>query len=426
MPSTQNIAATPRLLPAAGPPTARRGSDYAQLSRQVRAAGLMDRRTGRYIGRIAVTGGLLVGGWAAFVLVGDSWWQIAVAAFLAVVFTQIGFLGHDAGHRQIFASRRASYVLGILLGNLGIGLSYGWWVAKHNRHHAHPNTEGADPDIVIPVLAFTGGQAAGARGLSAILFRRQAYLFFPLLLGEAVSLHVSSIGALTARGGRRQLAEVTLLALHVAGYLAVVFLVLPPVKALVFIAVQQGLFGLYLGVSFAPNHKGMPILAAGDNCDFLRRQVLTSRNVRGGWLTDLALGGLNYQIEHHLFPSMPRPNLRRSQPLISEFCRQQGLPYCEASLLGSYAQALGHLNAVGRQVPAGLARLPELPRPDGRGAAGDHVTGQLGERVVVVAGVAARQDEGLVRADPQPLGEDALGLLDHDPAVERDLQLPGQ
>ena len=78
------------------------------------------------------------------------------------------------------------------------------------------------------------------------------------------------------------------------------FLVLSPVKAVVFIGVQQGLFGLYLGACFAPNHKGMLILDAADRSDFLRRQVLTSRNVRGGWLTDLAMGGLNYQIEHHL------------------------------------------------------------------------------------------------------------------------------
>ena len=101
-----------------------------------------------------------------------------------------------------------------------------------------------------------------------------------------------------------------------------------------FILVQQGLFGLYLGCSFAPNHKGMPVLDAGDRSDFLRRQVLTSRNVRGGLLTDFALGGLNYQIEHHLFPSMPRPSLRHSQPLIEAFCQQRGVPYCQSSLAG--------------------------------------------------------------------------------------------
>jgi fatty acid desaturase len=329
-----------------------RGSDYAELSRQVRQAGLTNRRHRHYAVQIAVTAALLVGGWVAVVLVGNSWWQLAVAAFLAIVFTQLGFLGHDAGHRQISGSRRFSYILGILLGDLGIGLSYGWWVSKHNRHHAHPNTEGADPDIDMKVLAFTSGQAGEARGLYRALFRWQAYLFFPLLLGEAISLHVSSIGAITGKSWRKRLPETLLLAVHFASYLTIVFLVLPPVKAVVFIAVQQGLFGLYMGAAFAPNHKGMPVLTADDKTDFLRRQVLTSRNVRGGWFNDLLLGGLNYQIEHHLFPSMPRPNLRRSQPLIREFCLQHGVPYCQASLIGSYGQALAYLNSVGRQTVA--------------------------------------------------------------------------
>ena len=183
------------------------------------------------------------------------------------------------------------------------------------------------------------------------MFRYQAYLFFPLLLGEAASIHVASIGALSQRTPRHRLAETALLIVHLAGYLTAVVLVLSPVRAVVFILVQQGLFGLYLGCSFAPNHKGMPILAADDRTDFLRRQVLTSRNVRGGWLTDLALGGLNYQIEHHLFPSMPRANLRQAQPLVRAFCEEHGLPYCETSLVDSYAQALRHLNAVGKPRP---------------------------------------------------------------------------
>jgi fatty acid desaturase len=114
-----------------------------------------------------------------------------------------------------------------------------------------------------------------------------------------------------------------------------------------FALVQQGLFGLYLGCSFAPNHKGMPTLTEADQLDFLRRQVLTSRNVRGSRFVDFLLGGLNYQIEHHLFPNMPRPNLRRAQPLVREFCRQHDLPYAEATLVGSYSEALRHLHAVG-------------------------------------------------------------------------------
>jgi fatty acid desaturase len=351
------------------PAPASRGSDYAQLSRQVREAGLLKACPRYYAARIAVTVALLAAGWAVFVLVGNSWWQLAVAVFLACVFAQIGFLGHDAGHRQVSASRRRSNMLGILLGNLSIGLSYGYWVGKHNRHHAHPNTDGADPDIAMKVLAFTPGQAQASRGLARMMFRLQAYLFVPLLLGEAVSLHVASITDVARRTDRARLGEAILLAVHVASYLAIVFAVLPPVKAIVFVLLQQGVFGLYLGAAFAPNHKGMPILTPDDTSDFLRRQVVTSRNVRGGWLTDLALGGLNYQIEHHLFPSMPRPNLRRSQPLIREFCRQHGLPYCEAGLFDSYRQALRHLDGVGRQLRPETANPRDIPGSGGPGGA---------------------------------------------------------
>ena len=123
--------------------------------------------------------------------------------------------------------------------------------------------------------------------------------------------------------------------MHFVGYATALFLVLSPLQAAVFVLVQQGLFGLYLGCSFAPNHKGMPTLTAGDELDFLRSQVLTSRNVRGSRLVDFLLGGLNYQIEHHLFPNMPRPNLRRAQPLVRAICSQQDLPYTEASMFGS-------------------------------------------------------------------------------------------
>jgi fatty acid desaturase len=351
------IAVTRQIQLAPAASAARRGSEYAELSRLVKQAGLLERRSAYYAWKIAVTIGALAAGWAAFVVVGDSWWQLGVAAFLAAAFTQIGFLGHDAGHRQVFSTRRASYVAGILLGNLGIGLSYGWWVDKHNRHHAHPNQQGADPDIAISALAFTSAQARASRGVARLVFRYQAYLFLPMLLLEAVSLHVASVRALTRRAARRRFWERALIIVHAVSYLTVVFLVLSPVKAVVFMIVQQGMFGLYLGCSFAPNHKGMPVLSADDRSDFLRRQVLTSRNVRGGWLTDFALGGLNYQIEHHLFPSMPRPNLRRAQAIIEGFCRQRGIPYCQSSLTGSYIQVLRHLNAVGgsagRDLPGG-------------------------------------------------------------------------
>ena len=324
-----------------------RGSSYALLMRQIKQAGLLDRRPGYYLPRIGIVAILLAAGWVAFVLVGQSWWQLAVAGFLAVVFAHVGFLAHDAGHQQIFTTRRSNDLAGILLANLAVGLGYGFWLDKHNRHHAHPNQDGKDPDINFGALAFTARQAGGRGRLARFAYRYQAYFFFPLLTLTAFGLHVDSAVYLAGRAGRHRVWERLLFAAHVVGYVGVVFWVLSPVKATVFILVQQGLVGLYLGAAFAPNHKGMPILDADDHSDFLRRQVLTSRNVRSGRLVDLALGGLNYQIEHHLFPSMPRPSLRLAQPMVREFCAETGVPYVECGLVGSYRQAIGHLHTVG-------------------------------------------------------------------------------
>src|ERR671911_2215581 len=333
----------------------RRWNEYTQLSRQLKQAGLLNRRRGWYGARIALNLVLLAAGGVAFFLLGESWWQLLTAAYLAVVATQIAFVGHDAGHRQIFRSRRANDLIGLVHANLLTGISFGWWVPKHNAHHSNPNHEDLDPDIGIAALAFTAAQARGKRGLARGIARAQAFLFFPLLLLEAGHLHVASLRSILRGRGRANLVEGLLLLVHAAGYITALLLVLTPLQAVAFALVQQGLFGLYLGCSFAPNHKGMPTLTEADQLDFLRRQVLTSRNVRGSRFVDFLLGGLNYQIEHHLFPNMPRPNLRHAQPLVREFCRQHDLPYAEASLFGSYAEALRHLHAVG----APLRPVPE-------------------------------------------------------------------
>ncbi|MEO3744373.1 acyl-CoA desaturase [Plantactinospora sp. B5E13] len=333
-------------------PAVRRGSDYSQLSRRISQAGLLERRTGWYVTRIAVTIGLFVAGWIAFAAVGNSWWQLPVAVFLAFATTQVAFLGHDAGHKQMFRNRRASEIAGLIAGNLATGLSYGWWIDKHNRHHANPNHEDEDPDVGAGALVWTHEQALATRGFGRWMARRQAYLFFPLLLLEGLALHVASVRALRGTPMRHRRVEALLLVVHTVGYLGVLFTVLSPVRALVFIAVHQGLWGLYMGCSFAPNHKGMPVMTAEDNLDFLRKQVLTSRNVRGGVVVDFLLGGLNYQIEHHLFPSMPRANLRKAQPIVTEFCAERGIPYEETGLFDSYRQALRHLHEVGAPLRA--------------------------------------------------------------------------
>ncbi len=333
----------------------RRGSDFSVLCRQVRDAKLLDRRYASYLVRIGATLSAFALTWALFVWLGNSWYQLITAVALGVLFTQVAFLGHDGGHQQVWRSRRANDLLTVFAGNLLTGLSYGWWVDKHNRHHAHPNHEGQDPDIGDGVLAFTTNQIANRHArVGRFIARHQAALFFPLLLLEGLNLHVASARfVLTARNLRYGRTERALFAVHIVAYLGGLLLVLDPVKAVAFFAIHQAVWGLYMGASFAPNHKGMPILEPGNKLDFLRRQVLTSRNVRGGWFTDFFLGGLNYQVEHHLFPNMPRPSLRKAQVLVREYCTQQSITYTETSLVGSYVIVLRHLHALGAPLRPG-------------------------------------------------------------------------
>jgi fatty acid desaturase len=341
---------TPPVIARRGPPAKPRGSDYAELSRTVRRIGLLRRRPGYYTLKVGGNLLLLAGGWTAFALIGRSWWQLLVAVFLAVMFTQTAFIGHDAGHHQISGTKWVNDLLGRLHGNLLVGLSYGWWISKHNRHHAHPNQVDRDPDIAGGAIAFTEAHTRARRGIGVWLARRQAWLFFPMLLLEGLNLHIAGVRALLGRTGisrTAKLAEAVLLTVHIGAYLTAVFWVLSPLQAVCFLVIQQGLFGLYMGCSFAPNHKGMPIFAKDDQVDYLRRQVLTSRNIRGGRFTDFALGGLNYQIEHHLFPSMPRPGLRHVQSLVRSFCAQHDVAYSETGLFHSYALVLRHLHEVG-------------------------------------------------------------------------------
>jgi len=328
------------------------GSDFAPLKRRVQTAGLLQRRRGHYSGSIAVNLALLAAVWLAVVWVGNTWWSLLLTVPASIFTIRTTFFGHDACHQQIARTRRVNHAIGLFLGNLLIGMSYDWWAGKHNRHHANPNDTDKDPDVGNGLLAWTEDQARGRRGLAGWMTRHQAQLFVPLLLLEGLNLKISSIRHLLGQRRPGRLLESLLLTAHLAGYLSLLFLAMSPGKALAFLFIHQALIGLHLGSAFAPNHKGMPSPEPGVRWGHLQRQVLTSRNVRGGVVTDWLLGGLNYQIEHHLFPSMPRPNLRLAQPLIRSHCAEIGIPYTESRLFASYATALRHMHRVGAPLRA--------------------------------------------------------------------------
>ena len=141
--------------------------------------------------------------------------------------------------------------------------------------------------------------------------------------------------------------ELSLIVARFAIILIPVFLMLPLGMAFAFLGVQLAVFGVYMGASFAPNHKGMPIIAPDAKLDFFSKQVRTSRNIHGGrWVTWL-MGGLNHQVEHHLFPNMSRLHLAKAREIVRDYCAVNGVAYTETSLVRSYAIVIDYLNRVG-------------------------------------------------------------------------------
>ena len=339
---------------------------FTRLQRQVQAAGLLDPRPGYYVWRIACTLLATAAGWALVVRTGDSWWQVAAAAFLGLCYTQVALLGHDIGHRQVARSRTGQNLLGWSLGNLLLGFSSGWWVRHHNNHHRFPNHLERDKGVTRHRFIATPEQGPTRQGRrKQFIVRHQHALFIPLLFTEGIGFRLVSCKAIKARKVPRPVVEGVLLALNLAGYLAVVCTILPPPKAIVFLIVHQAIFGFYLGWVFAHNHNAMPLQRADQDWDWLTRQTTTTRNLRSSRLTHLIYGGVNLHIEHHLFPTMARSNLRRARPIVMRHCQDHGLRYHEVTATQSILEILGHLRRTTRAYQAhaqgGASKAAQAP-----------------------------------------------------------------
>jgi len=320
---------------------------YKQVSQVVRETGLLQRTSWFYIFVAAGIALALGGAVTGFILLGDSWFQLLIAAALGIIFTQIAFLSHEAAHRQILTSGPANFKLARILAG-SIGMSYSWWDSKHTKHHGNPNQVGKDPDIEVDTISFLEEDAAKSRGLVRLITRKQGWLFFPLLTLEGLNLHYIGLKHLfTKKKVKGRWTELGIIALRFAIILIPVFTMLPLGMAFAFMGVQLAVFGVYMGASFAPNHKGMPIIDPHARLDFFSKQVRTSRNIRGGWWATALMGGLNYQVEHHLFPSMPRPHLSKARAIVRDYCASNNVPYTETSLGRSYAIVVEYLNRVG-------------------------------------------------------------------------------
>ena len=340
-----NPAASPSVTPHIAKAPENEPNEYAQLMNLVKNAGLLEKNPGHYAIKLAINLGLLTLSIGILALVDSLWIQMLNAGFLAFIMVQLCFLGHDLGHKQVFRSSRNNDLLGLFVSFL-VGINRTWWVEKHNQHHSNPNDVDMDPDINLPFIAFSEDQARGMKGIFRVIARHQAFLFYPLVCFEGFVLKVSGIQYVFGNKLRFPVAEPVLLAAHLGLYLGLVFLSLPLWHGLLFIAVNQLLLGLYIGLTFAPNHKGMLVLDGQSPLDYLRKQVLTSRNVRSSRLNDYLYGGLNYQIEHHLFPNMPRNRLKEAQKIVMPFCNGRSISYYETGIVRSHREILQCLHQV--------------------------------------------------------------------------------
>ncbi len=320
-------------------------NQYVELKRLVKERGLFEKQPLFFTVNTLFVLSLLAASVAVLVLVDALWIQLLNAAFLAFTSTQIALLGHDASHRQIFRSPRNNNIIGSIYWNVLLGMSNRWFIYRHNRHHASPNEMDADPDADMIILSLSEEQARRREGFLGFLVKYQVYLL-PLLALEMIVLQYASFRHLRYARGKYPLIELPLIALHYGAYFGLAYLFLGLWPALLFVAVHQLAFGIYFSSVIAPNHKGMPMLDGRGDLDFLHQQVLTARNIRSSPLIDFWYGGLNFQIEHHLFPNMPRNKLRDAQPIVRRFCAEKGIAYYETGLVRSFVEIYDTLREI--------------------------------------------------------------------------------
>ena len=275
-----------------------------------------------------------------------------LSIFLAVVCIQFSFLGHEAGHRTISRNRLANEIIGQISFSMVTGASFSSWNESHNRHHANPNHEDLDPDVNDgSPFSFTKKKAQLRTGIVKMITRNQAFLLVPaLFMLVFIKRYIYAKPAFL----NRNYLDLAFLAVHYALFFGAMTHFIGFWQAILLYSMVSMLMGFFFGFSFLPNHLGMPILKDDTNFSYLEKQIITSRDIRGNFLLNFMTGGLNYQIEHHIFPSMPRRNLRRAKEVIKEFCHEKGIPYKDDSFLTAWKEVFLYISSVSKQAGSGF------------------------------------------------------------------------
>jgi fatty acid desaturase len=329
--------------------------DFAALRERAVEAGLMESRpVWFYLHAALLFSG--IGAAIALVALAPAYWPIA-ALLLAVVWQQGGWLSHDFLHNSVHADYAKSEVVGSLLGGIVLGFSGDWWKRKHNTHHALPNVLGVDEDIdTTPFLSFTEADLAQMGPWSRVLVRLQPITALPVLAFARLNWMVASVRwALTAPTVERRGLELTAIAVHHAWSLGMLALLPSWGQRIACYALAQLVSGLFTGSVFLVGHNARPMFDKDDAPGFCALQCATTQNIRPLPGMRWFFGGLDRQIEHHLFPTMPRHNHARIAADVRALCSAHGLTYVERGFgegLVDVARVLVRVSrAVGGRVP---------------------------------------------------------------------------
>eukprot|EP00899_Mesostigma_viride_P018521 jgi/Mesvir1/26670/Mv20454-RA.1 len=309
--------------------------DFRKLRSEMIAEKLFESSKGYYVFKCSSNLALLASA-CAILFLSSSIPAIICSAFLLGLFwQQCGWLAHDFLHHQVFKERKYNNAVGLIVGNFFQGFSVSWWKGKHNTHHAACNAcdelfKPVDPDIdTLPLLAWDPAMLTGMSARHRTVVRYQTYLFFPLLLFARMSWLLQSVTypllSATLTASQRKV-ELALLAAHYTWYLALAFLLLPTSKAFLFVLLSQLFCGGMLSIVFVQSHNGMEVHNERE-MDFVSSQIRTTRDITAGLFNNWFTGGLNRQIEHHLFPTLPRHNLGRVASKVRALCEAHGLMY---------------------------------------------------------------------------------------------------
>ena len=332
--------------------------DYIELKKQLEEKGLLGYTLFYYFLNFLMNT-MLLALLLVIVFYLDNWYAtILMAIPIAFIGIQFGYLGHDAGHNAVSKNQFINDFMGQFCHSLVLGLSFSYWRDDHNKHHANPNHESIDPNM-FDLYSFTEKKARERSGFGKLVTRYQSFLLIPASLMLFFIIRYDSVKYIF-KNKKVIFLDLLLIIIHVLIFFVSAYYFIGFIQAIVLYLVVTLLMGVHFGFSFIPNHVGMPVLTGNEKLSFLEKQTITSRDIKSGKLLDIIFGGLNYQIEHHLFPNISRKNLRQIKNIVKDFCIKKVIPYKDETLLLAWKDIFTYLHNIGKSTNVKISILKTL------------------------------------------------------------------